>query len=204
MFTPTWGNDPIWLISSNIFQMGWNHQLVYCLEDTQTSTSNRCRISKIPIGIFRNPILTRVVTAALLYKYGIVSSTSLGSSIWNPKPFDRILLDDSNLIDPNGGQTDSRHLYLYVEIYSTSSQWSFLMQVFTISAAACGMCQQRGSFEKQDIYHYSDIVLANEGVVCGPNKWCRSWVWSSVWGSWVVIVVSSSRVQAMYRCESNQ
>ena len=27
MFTPTWGNAAIWLI--NIFQMGWNHQLVY-------------------------------------------------------------------------------------------------------------------------------------------------------------------------------
>ena len=25
IFTPTWGNDPIWLY--NIFQMGWNHQL---------------------------------------------------------------------------------------------------------------------------------------------------------------------------------
>ena len=25
IFTPTWGNDPIWLI--NIFQMGWNHHL---------------------------------------------------------------------------------------------------------------------------------------------------------------------------------
>ena len=25
-FTPTWGNDPVWLY--NIFQMGWNHQLV--------------------------------------------------------------------------------------------------------------------------------------------------------------------------------
>ena len=24
IFTPTWGNDPIWLY--NIFQMGWNHQ----------------------------------------------------------------------------------------------------------------------------------------------------------------------------------
>ena len=26
IFPPTWGNDPIWLY--NIFQMGWNHQLV--------------------------------------------------------------------------------------------------------------------------------------------------------------------------------
>ena len=43
------------------------------------------------------------------------------------------------------------------------------MQVFTISAAAFGMCQQRGSLEKQDIYHYSDIVLANEGVVAQTN-----------------------------------
>ena len=25
IFTPTWGNDPIWLY--NIFQMGWNHHL---------------------------------------------------------------------------------------------------------------------------------------------------------------------------------
>ena len=25
IFIPTWGNDPIWLIT-NIFQMGWNHQ----------------------------------------------------------------------------------------------------------------------------------------------------------------------------------
>jgi len=25
ILTPTWGNDPIWL--TNIFQMGWNHQL---------------------------------------------------------------------------------------------------------------------------------------------------------------------------------
>ncbi len=25
VFTPTWGNDPIWLY--NIFQMGWNHQI---------------------------------------------------------------------------------------------------------------------------------------------------------------------------------
>ena len=25
IFIPVWGNDPIWL--SNIFQMGWNHQL---------------------------------------------------------------------------------------------------------------------------------------------------------------------------------
>ncbi len=26
IFTPTWGNDPIWLI---FFQMGWNHQHIY-------------------------------------------------------------------------------------------------------------------------------------------------------------------------------
>ena len=26
IFTPTWGNDPIWLNLTNIFQMGWNHQ----------------------------------------------------------------------------------------------------------------------------------------------------------------------------------
>ena len=29
IFTPTWGNDPIWLID---FQMGWNHQLVTSFE----------------------------------------------------------------------------------------------------------------------------------------------------------------------------
>ena len=28
VFTPTWGDDPIWLIFIYIFQMGWNHQLV--------------------------------------------------------------------------------------------------------------------------------------------------------------------------------
>ena len=26
LFIPTWGNDPIWLYLTNIFQMGWNHQ----------------------------------------------------------------------------------------------------------------------------------------------------------------------------------
>ena len=30
--TPTWGNDPIWLI--NIFQRGWNHQPVIFFEKT--------------------------------------------------------------------------------------------------------------------------------------------------------------------------
>ena len=28
IFTPTWGRFPFWLLT-NIFQMGWNHQLVY-------------------------------------------------------------------------------------------------------------------------------------------------------------------------------
>ena len=28
IFTPTWGNDPVWILT-NIFQMGWNHQLDY-------------------------------------------------------------------------------------------------------------------------------------------------------------------------------
>ena len=27
IFTPTWGDDPIWLNLTNIFQMGWNHQV---------------------------------------------------------------------------------------------------------------------------------------------------------------------------------
>ena len=27
LFIPTWGNDPIWHNLTNIFQMGWNHQL---------------------------------------------------------------------------------------------------------------------------------------------------------------------------------
>ena len=34
MFTPTWGNDPIWLY--NIFQLGWSHQLVTNLGITST------------------------------------------------------------------------------------------------------------------------------------------------------------------------
>ena len=33
MFTPTWGNDPIWLLYCNMFQMGWNHQLEKVGED---------------------------------------------------------------------------------------------------------------------------------------------------------------------------
>ena len=27
IFTPTWGNDPIWINLTNIFQIAWNHQL---------------------------------------------------------------------------------------------------------------------------------------------------------------------------------
>ena len=31
IFTTTWGNDPVWLCLTNIFQMGWfNHHLFFC------------------------------------------------------------------------------------------------------------------------------------------------------------------------------
>ena len=37
IFTPTWGNDPIWLY--DIFQMGWNHQLVKGTENEDKKAS---------------------------------------------------------------------------------------------------------------------------------------------------------------------
>ena len=38
IFTPTWGNDPIWLV--HIFQMGcFNHQLVWCFCASLRSTN---------------------------------------------------------------------------------------------------------------------------------------------------------------------
>ena len=47
-FTPTCGNDPIWLY--NIFQMGWNHELVW---DSNMKFCQLCQTKKVlvPVGI---------------------------------------------------------------------------------------------------------------------------------------------------------
>ena len=101
IFIPIWGNDPIWLY--NIFQMGWNHQLVLC------------NVYFIFVAVFSKVLIIIVFRKP--------SRKPEGCQIWFPDTWQQ--LDSWRYPDFPENSFEKLFEIFYLELQTTSALWLF-------------------------------------------------------------------------------